>query len=163
MKGGLPWRRCPKEHQFMSRSYRQPYAATTGVQSASRDKQQASHSVRRRINQWLHIQYAKGGEFELVPHRLECQHNDVWCWDRDGKRRLQVPDARDWSCHCLAVNGSTLSRTENGAMNSGRPAGTSGCGGSKRGGSAGRAHRIRNAERRSVRCRYAPPSLQAGS
>src|SRR6266568_3876692 len=88
MKGGLPWRRCPKEHQFMSRSYRQPYAATTGVQSASRDKQQASHSVRRRINQWLHIQYAKGGEFELVPHRLECQHNDVWCWDRDGKRRL---------------------------------------------------------------------------
>jgi hypothetical protein len=66
----------------MSRSYRRPYAAITGVQSASRDKQQASRRVRRRINQWLHIQYAKGDEFELVPHRLECQHNDVWCWDR---------------------------------------------------------------------------------
>ena len=89
----------------MSRSYRRPYAAITGVQSASRDKQQASRSVRRRINQWLHIQYAKGEEFDLVPHRLECQHNDVWCWDRDGKQRLQVSDARDWSRHFLEVNG----------------------------------------------------------
>jgi hypothetical protein len=91
----------PDHEQILSA----PYAAITGVQSASRDKQQASRSVRRRINQWLHIQCAKGGEFELVPHRLECQHNDVWCWDRDGKQRLQLPNARDWSCHCLEVNG----------------------------------------------------------
>jgi hypothetical protein len=89
----------------MSRSYRRQYAAITGVQSASRDKQQAARGVRRRINQWLHVQDTKGGEFELVPHRLECHHNNVWGWDRDGKQRLQVPDARDWSCHCLAVNG----------------------------------------------------------
>jgi hypothetical protein len=38
-----------------------------------------------------------------MPHRFECNHNDVWGWGRDGKQFLQVPDSKDWSRYLLAL------------------------------------------------------------
>jgi hypothetical protein len=89
----------------MSRSYRRPYAAITGFRVPAGTSSKPRAACAGVSTSGCTIQCAKGGEFELVPHRLECQHNDVWCWDCDGKQRLRFPDARDWSCHCLEVNG----------------------------------------------------------
>lgn len=87
----------------MSRSYRAPFAAVTGVRSAADDKRFAARGVRCKQNQWLRVT----ADFDeaIVPHRLECSWNEVYCWGRDGKQRLQVPDDRDWSMHCLQQNG----------------------------------------------------------
>jgi hypothetical protein len=59
--------------------------------------------VRRRQNQWLRttIEFENG----VVPHKLECAWNEVYCWGRDGKQHLTVPDARDWSRYLLSTNG----------------------------------------------------------
>ena len=87
----------------MSRSYRSPFAAVTGARSAADDKRLAARGVRRKQNQWLR----KTADFDeaIVPHRLECPWNEVYCWGRDGNQRLQIPDDRDWSRHCLQQNG----------------------------------------------------------
>jgi|GEM_PF-3120786 hypothetical protein len=87
----------------MARSYRKPYAACTGMCSASIDKQIAARGVRRNQNQYLKTNWED--EDFLLPHRFECHHNDVWGWSRDGQQCLQVPNARDWSRFCLEING----------------------------------------------------------
>ena len=87
----------------MSRSNRAPFAAVTGVRSAADDKRQAARGVRRKQNQWLRTRV----DFDdaIVPHRLECTWNEVYSWGRDGRQRLQLPDNRGWSRHCLQQNG----------------------------------------------------------
>ena len=76
----------------MSRSYRKPYTAVTGVRSAHRDKKTAARGMRRKQNAWLH----NLADFDcaLVPHRLECAFNNVWCWSRDGRQFLTFPESR---------------------------------------------------------------------
>lgn len=83
----------------MSRSYRRPYSSVCGVVSAHYDKQQAARGVRRQINQWINRELKKEEGFNLVPHRLECTHNEVYDWSRDGRNRYSVPTARNWSEH----------------------------------------------------------------
>jgi hypothetical protein len=68
----------------MSRSYRKPYSAITGVSSAKSDKRLAARGVRRRQNQWLKT--LEDFDTALVPHRYECHWNDTWCWKRDGSQ-----------------------------------------------------------------------------
>lgn len=66
----------------MSRSYRRPFAAITGLASAKSDKQLAHRGVRRKQNHALKI----CADFEdfLPPHILECHWNNNYCWGRDG-------------------------------------------------------------------------------
>ena len=86
----------------MARSYRRPYAAVTGSGSARIDKQMAAKGVRRKQNQYLKKHW--DNQDFLLPHRLECHHNDVWDWGRDGHQSLQSPTAADWSRFCLEIN-----------------------------------------------------------
>jgi len=83
----------------MSRSYRAPFAAVTAARSAADDKRLAARGVRRKQNQWLRMT----ADFDeaIVPHGLECPWKEVYCWGRDGNQRLQVPDDRGWSWHCV--------------------------------------------------------------
>jgi hypothetical protein len=66
----------------MSRSYRRPYAAITGLASAKCDKQLAHRGVRRKQN--LALKVCIDFENFLLPHRLECHWNDTYNWGRDG-------------------------------------------------------------------------------
>jgi hypothetical protein len=66
----------------MSRSYRRPYAAITGLASAKSDKQLAHRGVRRKQN--LALKICADYESLLLPHRLECHWNDTYNWGRDG-------------------------------------------------------------------------------
>jgi hypothetical protein len=66
----------------MSRSYRRPYAAITGLASAKNDKQMAHRGVRRKQN--LALKVCPDFENFLIPHRLECHWNDTYSWGRDG-------------------------------------------------------------------------------
>jgi len=66
----------------MSRSYRRPYAAITGIASAKDDKRVAHRGVRRKQN--LALKTCTDYEDLLLPHRLECAWNDTYCWGRDG-------------------------------------------------------------------------------
>jgi hypothetical protein len=74
----------------MSRSYRRPFAAITGIASAKDDKRMAQHGVRRKQN--LALKSCFDYEDFLLPHRLECAWNDPWCWRRDGVKF----DYSDW-------------------------------------------------------------------
>jgi hypothetical protein len=67
----------------MSKSYRKPYAAITGVRSAHEDKTFASRSLRRTQNYALRAFKGDWDEF-IIPVRLECAGNDVGGWGRDG-------------------------------------------------------------------------------
>ncbi len=91
----------------MSRSYRKPYGTSVRYRSSKWDKQQANRGVRRRINHWIK-ENLQDESFDLVPHRLECHHNDPWGWAHDGRKRLEVPTARDWSNHMKAITGIGL-------------------------------------------------------
>ena len=73
----------------MSRSYRRPYCAVTGVRSAADDKRVARRCWRRAQNQT--IRDCKDWEELVIPKRLEASFNDVWGWGRDGKQTLQFP------------------------------------------------------------------------
>ena len=66
----------------MSRSYRRPFAAITGLSSAKWDKQMARRGVRRKQN--LALKTCTDYENFLPPHRLECHWNDTYNWGRDG-------------------------------------------------------------------------------
>jgi hypothetical protein len=87
----------------MSKSRRRPFSAVTGVRSAKQDKQMASRAVRRRHNQYLKTQ--EDMDDFLLPHRLECGHNEVYGWSRDGRQRYQVPDHRCWSRYVAKIEG----------------------------------------------------------
>jgi hypothetical protein len=66
----------------MSRSFRRPYAAITGIASAKCDKQLAHRGVRRKQN--LALKACADFEGLLIPHRLECHWNNTYNWGRDG-------------------------------------------------------------------------------
>ena len=66
----------------MSRPYRRPFAAITGVASAKSDKTLAHRGVRRKQN--LAIKVCPDYDNLLLPHFLECPWNNTWCWGRDG-------------------------------------------------------------------------------
>jgi hypothetical protein len=76
----------------VSRSYRKPYTAVTGTKSAHSDKKLAARGLRRRQNQWLHTLEDVDGA--LIPHRLECAHNNTYNWGRDGRQHLLFPDCQ---------------------------------------------------------------------
>jgi len=86
----------------MSRSTRKPYSAVTGVRSAKKDKQQAARGLRRKQNQWLRTSDCQN-EHSLIPHRLECTWNQVYCWGAMGVRGTASPrganglSSADWS------------------------------------------------------------------
>jgi hypothetical protein len=65
----------------MSRSYRRPYAAITGLASAKSDKQLAHRGVRRKQN--LALKTCLDYDTFLVPHRLECHWNNTYNWACD--------------------------------------------------------------------------------
>ena len=71
----------------MSRSYRKPYSAITGVRSAKHDKMVARRCWRRTQEQA--IRDCQDWEDLVIPKRLEASFNDVWCWGRDGGQMLQ--------------------------------------------------------------------------
>jgi hypothetical protein len=79
----------------MSRSYRRPFAAITGLASAKSDKQLAHRGVRRKQN--LALKTCADYENFLAPHRLECPWNNTWCWGRDGAQCYHScpPDSED--------------------------------------------------------------------
>ena len=79
----------------MSRSYRKPYSSVTGAKSAHYDKMFASRGVRRKQNQVL--RQTKDWDEFLIPHRFECDHNDVWSWGRDGKQKLRTLRHNDFN------------------------------------------------------------------
>ena len=88
----------------MSRSTRRPYAARNGTASAKQDKAVAHRGQRRAQNQAL--RQAQDYEDLLLPHKLECAGNNVWCWGREGHQVLQFPPERDqmmletyWALH----------------------------------------------------------------
>jgi hypothetical protein len=73
----------------MSKSYRKPYAAITGLRSAKHDKLVARRCWRRAQEQAL--RECTEWEELVIPKRLEASFNDVWSWGRDGKQTLQSP------------------------------------------------------------------------
>jgi hypothetical protein len=91
----------------MSRSYRRPYASCCGSNSARWDKQQANRGIRRRVNGWIHRQLKNNDEFDLVPHRLECHHNEVYDWARDGHQYYHELTGNDWHLHVEANSDGT--------------------------------------------------------
>jgi hypothetical protein len=75
----------------MSKSYRKPYSAITGIRSAHADKTQAARGLRRGQNQALrNFKFEDWDEF-IIPVRLECSWNNTYSWGRDGKQHLQFP------------------------------------------------------------------------
>gem|GEM_PF-4226841 len=70
----------------MSRSYRKPYFAYTGAESAHEDKKIAAPGLRRSLKQWLHT--VDDSEAAIILHLLECPHNNNCAWDRDGRQHL---------------------------------------------------------------------------
>lgn len=71
----------------MSRSYRRPYTAICGNESAKRDKVMAHRGVRRAHKAYLKFNWAEEDDF-LMPHKRECHWNNVYSWVRDGKQFL---------------------------------------------------------------------------
>jgi hypothetical protein len=66
----------------MSRSTRRPYAAVTGTASAKDDKRVAHRNARHK--QKRAIEACTDLENLLLPHPLECAHNNPYSWVRDG-------------------------------------------------------------------------------
>ena len=73
----------------MSRSYRKPYAAITGTNSAKQDKIFAHRGERRAQKKAL--RNCQDYDEFLIPDRLECSGNDTWSWGRDGSQYLHFP------------------------------------------------------------------------
>jgi len=72
----------------MSKSYRRPYASITGNRSAKQDKILAHRGERRAQNYALRV--CQDWEELFLPHKRECNWNNVYSWSRDGKQRLQT-------------------------------------------------------------------------
>ncbi|MGA2652198.1 MAG: hypothetical protein ABSF28_16820 [Terracidiphilus sp.] len=79
----------------MSRSYRRPFAAITGLASAKSDKQLAHRGVRRKQNHA--VKTCADYENLLLPHFLECPRNNTYTWGRDGAQCYHScpPDSED--------------------------------------------------------------------
>lgn len=83
----------------MSRSFKkQPFDTITCCGSAKCDKQLAHRAERRTHNRAIHIaRQTESLEDFTPPLRLECSHNDVWDWNRDGHQRWCGLTVRDWA------------------------------------------------------------------
>lgn len=82
----------------MSGSYKkQPFMSVCGNSSAKRDKVRA-HKGQRRTNNRIIKSSLKYRDFDELsfPHRIECPHNKVCVWVRDGKQIYQTPTQDDW-------------------------------------------------------------------
>lgn len=87
----------------MSRSRKKnPFAAICGG-SSHYDKQLAARGVRRRQNQFLRTH--RDPDAFIIPHRLECSHNEVYSWNRDGHQVYQGLDAGDWNAYQRVAQG----------------------------------------------------------
>lgn len=86
----------------MSRSYRRPYSSVCGNCSARQDKTRAARGVRRKQDAWLKTQWYEE-EMGVVPHKLECDWNEIYSWTRDGGQYFRVPSAHDWNNHLEAL------------------------------------------------------------
>lgn len=75
----------------MSKSYRKPYCAVTGLRRAHRDKTDAARSLRRTQNYALRRALASNVDWDefLLPDIYECPNNEVYVWSRDGNQSLQ--------------------------------------------------------------------------
>lgn len=91
----------------MSRSYKKhPFQAICGNSSARWDKQQAHKGERRATKQAVRKAVLEGSLDDfLVPHRLECHHNDVWGWNRDGNQNYCGLTGKDWARYIQATSG----------------------------------------------------------
>ena len=76
----------------MSKSYRRPYASVTGNRSAKQDKILAHRGERRAQNYALRV--CQDWEELFLPHKRECNWNNVYSWSRDGRQRLQFRDTQ---------------------------------------------------------------------
>jgi hypothetical protein len=85
----------------MSRSVRKPYSAVTGPSSAHYDKKIAARGIRRKHKQYTNTNWES--DYFLIPHRLECNHNDTYDWGRDGSQFYQVPERRHYQDYLEAV------------------------------------------------------------
>jgi hypothetical protein len=85
----------------VSRSYRKPYCAVTGADSAADDKRVARRGVRRTQNQALREFVAHDDDWDefIMPVRYECPWNNTYSWGRDGKQRLQYEPVLDYNWH----------------------------------------------------------------
>jgi hypothetical protein len=86
----------------MSKSYRKPYSSPTGNLSAKKDKQIANRAVRRKIKNYIKMNWEE--ENFLLPNKYECSNNEVYGWSRDGKQRYQQLN-RSWNRYCLIMQG----------------------------------------------------------
>lgn len=74
----------------MSRSFkRHPFMAICGGGSAQQDKTLAARGIRRAHRQAIHIAIHTEEYEVILPHRLQCCHNNVYSWGRDGKQTWQ--------------------------------------------------------------------------
>ncbi len=90
----------------MSRSYRRPYASSCGGGISAKHDKVLAHRGLRRVHNHFVRQALHDLDVDLdLPHFRSCPNNNVYDWVRDGGKRLQVPDARSWSQHMLAVQG----------------------------------------------------------
>ena len=82
----------------MSRSYRKPYSAITGVKSAADDKRVARRNWRHAQNNALRMPNIDWDEF-LIPARYEASYNDVCGWGRDGIQSLYPVPMITWDIY----------------------------------------------------------------
>ena len=71
---------------MMSRSYRQPFQAITGSQSAKQDKIRAHRGERRLLKRAIKAAERRGFDDFLLPHKFEAYWNNNYKWDRDGRQ-----------------------------------------------------------------------------
>lgn len=84
----------------MSKSYRRPYSAVCGSDSAAWDKYFAHRGVRR--SQKLALKMCSDWDEFLIPHKYECSHNEVYGWSRDGNQTYRFPPHEgDYFTDCL--------------------------------------------------------------
>jgi hypothetical protein len=95
----------------MSRSYRKPFTTHTVCnRSAQWDKRTASRAVRRANR--LALKTCIDFEDFSAMHRYECNHNDVWSWQRDGKQHIVLEFDRDPNLHEIIVEVDWLTQVE---------------------------------------------------
>lgn len=78
------------------KSYRLPYSSVLGVvRSCKWDKRIANRAIRRTQNSF--VNNCSEWDEELIPHRYECAHNNVYGWNRDGNQSLQTIRHNDYN------------------------------------------------------------------
>jgi hypothetical protein len=88
----------------MSRSFKhKPFSAICGGSSAQYDKTLAARGVRRAHRQVMHIALHTGEYDVILPHRLQCSHNEIYSWSRDGHQNYCGLSSKDWQRYIEAT------------------------------------------------------------